>query len=213
MKNLFLTILLLTAASAAQAGSITIHIDSLKVDAPAFRQGPTTIGPMNKETTTYYDVSGAAFLTSLIRDGVPDATYGGADFFWAALVNGTPFSDAIRLTFTGTVTVDGSVANVTFGGVIGYSDKGMAWKLPPAAFTVQATDGNLIALSFITNKPGLDRGASQFSTIDLQIIGHVVAPITTTATPEPMTLTLVGLGLLLGARRLKNKGDQAEKEV
>ena len=183
------------------ADPITIRVDSMTVNARFFIAGPTTTGAMNKETTVYHDISGSAFAVSLIRAGVPDGD--GTDFWWAALVNNTPFSDEIRVSFTATVTVGGSSAPVTFGGTMAYSDKGLYWKLPPPKFTVVATDGNLIGLSFITNRPGLDRGATQLATIDLQIKGQVIVTALPPAeVPEPATLVLMGLGMTLIGRRM-----------
>jgi len=186
MKYLFLLGFLLMTTTVTKADSLTFTLLGANVDGRAI-----TPAQANGHWLKF-----DGFEVKLMADGNPG--FGDeVGIFWT---NSLPYTGATRdilVSLNARICVAGSCGNTTISGALTLSPSGLTWKLPPAAYTFQADDGSLIGItSRVYTAPG---------TTDLDISGRLLGGVGTTATPEPATLTLLGLGLALGARRLRRK--------
>lgn len=131
----------------------------------------------------------------LIRNGMVDSTDPDSlGVFWAAMTDNFTTPRQIIVELRGQLCVSGTCADIVTGGTLEMSANGMWWRVPAPPQSYTGSDGRVIYVNPVTNQP---RGLS--TTIDLNLKAAA------SEVPEPATLTLLGLGLALGARRLRRK--------
>lgn len=180
---------LVILAQVSIAGTVTFTLSSAKV-------GGIIIVP---STDWQYTVPG--IRVKILSNGMP----GVGDelgLAWFAQTDQN-YRGEYLVELYGKFCVDSSCADGVMGGKITAGNNGLVWTLPPPAISLSASDGNILLLTGVTNST---QGRSWNSTIDLSVTGDKYKP---TAIPEPIpeptTLSLLGLGLLGLARRLRRK--------
>lgn len=130
----------------------------------------------------------------LIKDGMVDPTDPDSlGVFWAAMTAPYVTPRQIVVELRGQLCVSGTCADIVTGGTLEMSANGIWWRVPAPPQSYTGSDGRVIYVNPITNQP---RGLA--TTIDLNLKAAA-------ETPEPTTLSLLGLGLALAARRLRRR--------